>query len=536
MLGRPVLRAAVLALAALLACDGGGRGPAPERFVPASVTAALVVPEARRAARELAELHAAVSAFPGAGGLGGARGALAAQLGFDPLDPDALADAGIDPKRGLAVALLDRRPGPKGEPVQRPVLVLPVRDAPRLEALFVRLARDRLGATERSAEARGGVSVVSLRRADAPAPSLAYAIVERTAIVCAGPHAPALVAEVATLAPSGSLAGHAGFTRARAALGDAAAVAFLPAGSPALQTLWAFRDGVAVGVAAGARRLTARLAMLLGEREPSFRALAADGRAAPLVGRLDPDAPLAARWDGDFTALGRKLVPMLGARDRARLERRGLDLDRDLFGLLAPGGAAALSLPSRLSLGGLTAEAARADPLRAFEFEVVVPLRRGVDPSAAADRLSRALGAARRGREGDGVARLQTPSGEIAWKLDASKGRLVAAGGRPGRLEALVERLDSGAPGWKAETPAAEAALSGGLGGIALDAPRLVAAVRALPDEAFGGGPSGFVMRSLVERVVEPAARLAAISLRADLVEGALVLSLDVEAGAAEER
>jgi hypothetical protein len=60
---------------------------------------------------------------------------------------------------------------------------------------------------------------------------------------------------------------------------------------------------------------------------------------------------------------------------------------------------------------------------------------------------------------------------------------------------------------------------------------KLVAAVRALPDEAFGTGPSGFVMRSLVERVVEPAARLAAISLHADLADGALVLGLEVEAG-----
>ena len=60
----------------------------------------------------------------------------------------------------------------------------------------------------------------------------------------------------------------------------------------------------------------------------------------------------------------------------------------------------------------------------------------------------------------------------------------------------------------------------------------LVAAVRAMPDEAFGGGPSGFVMRSLVDRVAEPASRLAAVSLRADLAEGALVLALDVEARA----
>jgi hypothetical protein len=38
------------------------------------------------------------------------------------------------------------------------------------------------------------------------------------------------------------------------------------------------------------------------------------------------------------------------------------------------------------------------------------------------------------------------------------------------------------------------------------------------------------VMRSLVDRLVDPVARLAAVSFRADLAEGALVLALDVEA------
>ncbi len=114
--------------------------------------------------------------------------------------------------------------------------------------------------------------------------------------------------------------------------------------------------------------------------------------------------------------------------------------------------------------------------------------------------------------------------------MDPARRLIVAAGGRPGRIDALLGRLAGDAPGWKAATPTAEAALAGGLGGVALDAPRLVAAIRALPDEAFGGGPSGFVVRSLVERVIEPAARLTAISLRAELTEGALLFSVDVEA------
>src|SRR5512138_3958489 len=103
--------------------------------------------EAGRAARELAALHATVSGFPGASELAAFRGNLASQLGFDPLDPEALRDAGFDPGRGAALASLDRAPAGGKEPVRRVVLVLPIRDPPKVEALVQRLAPDRMGAT-----------------------------------------------------------------------------------------------------------------------------------------------------------------------------------------------------------------------------------------------------------------------------------------------------------------------------------------------------------------------------------------------------
>jgi hypothetical protein len=532
VLRRPIRGALLAAALAILGCQGGRRGPPPERFVPAAVKAALVVPETGRAAQELAALHASVGGFPGAGELAGARGALAAQLGFDPLDRDALADAGVDPARGAALAVLPRRAGESAS-----LVVLPASDVSKVERLIARLARDRLGATERSAESSGGVAAVVFRRPGARGVALTYAVVERTALLTTDPDGPALVKEAAALAAGASLAEAAGWKAARRALGDGpSAVAYVPAGSPLLRGAWPLADGLALGLSTGSGRLLAHAAILLGAREPSFRALAADGEAAPLVARLDPEAPLAARFDGDFAALGNKLVASLGNARRAALARRGIDLERDLFGVLAPGGAVVLLVPPGLALDGLTARAARADPLRAVEFEAILPVRPGSDPAAAAERLARALGAARRGpRADDGIARVTTPSGEIAWKVDGPGGRLVAAGGRPGRIDALLARLAAGGPGWKAPTKEAEGALSGGLGGAALDVARLVAAVRALPDEAFGGGPSGFVMRSLVERVVEPAARLAAVSIRADLAEGALVVALAVEARAAKE-
>jgi hypothetical protein len=530
---RRLHRAAVVAALLAAACQGGRRGPPPERFVPRDASAVIVVPEAGRAAKELADLHATVAGFPGAAELGAARGTLAAQLGFDPLDPGALADAGLDPRRGAAVAAIEPKGaaarGPAGSPRSEAgrsmLLVLPVGDAPKIEALFVRLARDRLGASERTAETRGETSVVVLRAPGAAAPALAYAIVQHTALLCAGAGGPAAVADAASLAPDASLADAAAWKTARAALGtEVAAVQWVPPGSPLLAGMWPFRDGIAVGVSASAGRLGVRAAMLLGDREPSFRALAAGGQGAKLVSRLDPGAHLAARFDGDPTLAGKKLVPIVPQAERARLAAKGIDLERDVFGALAPGAAVALSLSPRLDLSGLGTDAVRADPLRAIEFEALLPVK----DAAAAEAVSARIAAAARGRRLDGAWRIRTPTGEIAWRVDAEAGRVAAAGGRPGRLDALVARAEGG--GWRAPTEAAGEALSGGLGSAVLDPARLVASVRALPEEAFGTGPSGFVMRSLVDRLVEPVSRLAAVSFRADLAEGALVLALDVEA------
>lgn len=529
MLRRPHRVALAAATLLVLACQGGRRAPPPERFVPARAAAAAVVPELARAARELGILHATLSRFPGAGELPGARGALAAQLGFDPLDPKALEDAGLDPRGGLAVASLAE--GVEG--ARNVLVVLPVADASRVEGLLARLARDRLGATERSSERHGGTAVTVLRAPGARAPALAYVIASRTALLCTGPASPAAVAEAAALAAGASLAEHPAWKVARRALGDGvAAVQWTPPGSPLLRGLRPIEDGFALGVSAPEGRLAARAAVLLGAREPSFRALAADGAGGRLVTALDPAAPLVARWDGDFAALGARLLPLLTAAERARLEARGVDLARDLFAQLAPGGVVALSLPPALDVGGLSADAARADPLRALAFEAVLPVKDPRAAEAASLRLS-ALGVGGAppspSSPQGGVHRFRTGSGEVAWRIDVAERRVVAAGGAPGRLEALEARLARG-DGWRAPTRGAEGALAEGLGGAVLDPARLLAAVRALPEETFGTGPSRFVVRSLVGRVLEPAARLAAVTLRAELAEGALLVHLEVEA------
>jgi hypothetical protein len=133
-------------------------------------------------------------------------------------------------------------------------------------------------------------------------------------------------------------------------------------------------------------------------------------------------------------------------------------------------------------------------------------------------------------REGAVRFRIPTASGEIAWVVDAARGRIAVAGGEPGRLGALLARLDGSAEGLRPPTETAARALDGALGGAALDVARLVERVRALPPESFGEGPDAFVLRSLAQRLVEQASGLAAASARVELAEGAVRLTIEVEA------
>jgi len=124
-----------------------------------------------------------------------------------------------------------------------------------------------------------------------------------------------------------------------------------------------------------------------------------------------------------------------------------------------------------------------------------------------------------------------TPSGEIAWRLDGK--RLLLAGGPPGALEALRAR-QGGSSGYAAPTKTAAAALQGGLGGALLSPRSLVASVRALPEDSFGTGPTGFVIHSVIERFLEPAEKVRAVWMRAELTDAALVVEAEVEAPAGD--
>lgn len=529
---RPVRqRGLVVALAALAACArcGGAAGPPPERFVPADVTAAVLVPELRGAARLLAEFYSTARDFPGTSELPSLRASLSAQLGFDPLDLGALRDAGIDPRGGMALAFLPRvLAGEPGRPA--PLVVLPVSNRAAADALVRRIAVERLRAGERSVEIVGSSQVAVYRERAGGPPALAAGNGEGYLVVCAGPSGPAAVARAVSLTAEESLAGSGAWKAAREAVGrDAAAMAFLPPESPALEGLSMLRDGAALAISAEQRRLSARFVALLGDRDAGFQALAAGGAGGALAARLDPAAALVARFDGDPAALAAKLLPPIPRLERAWPAAAGVHLERELFGALSPGAAASVSLAPRIDLATLDARSLSRDPLRLAQFELVIPLADAARVSALSERIVRRAGQRPRG----GAWVLPTATGEVAWAIDA--GRLVVAGGAPGRLATLRARLGQAAGGYRAPTDVARKALaSGGLGALVLDTQNFAASVRALSPEAFGTGPTGFVMRSLVNRFVDPAEQIESAALRVELAPGALLLSLDVELRAGE--
>ncbi len=519
---RPSSAASLLVLTLLAAgcsrCGSQAAAPPPERWVPASAVGALLVPRLDEASRQAAALHATLAGMPGAEELQGLRAALQAQLSFDPLDPASLAGAGLDPARGLAAAELAPA---AGQEAGAPLLVLPVGDAAKLDALLARLAKERLGAAEQGKESANGVAFDVWRRAPGEPALLSVARVERSVLLSAGPGGPDALRAALALDPAFSLEQGPTFRRARAALGDGAAALFwLAPGSQALAGGPA-PEGLLVGLSSGPRSLKVVAAALLGAQASLLAPLAGGAAlAGPLP--LDPATVLAIRVAADPAALlevASQLRPG-PVPEQARTVLEALRPPLDLGVSLSPSADLAAALATRGQL----------DPGRVLRGEVVAHLKAGATLAPLLDELARAAG----GSGAGGRWRVQAGEAELHWGLAGDTLALTAgAGGGPAALEALLARAKGPAqgPGFTAPSPAATAALSGAVAGAVLHGPNLVKAIRALPPEAYGSGPDAVVARSLAEKITAPGGAAGAVSLRLDLPAGALKLTLDLELG-----
>src|SRR5512136_413781 len=219
-------RAVAAALCTSLLLAGCGRKreyPPPERYVPADAPLAVIVPSLGTAARQAGALYRTIAQAPQAVALADAHAALKAQLGFDPLDPRGMEQAGVDPAGAAAGALGSASPA---------VLVLPVLDLAKLDATLARLARDRMGATQRVTVQLRGVEVVTFRREGKGPAALAYAALGPHALLASGADAPETVTAAASLAEGRSLWKSPAAARAREALGAGwLATVLAPAGS-----------------------------------------------------------------------------------------------------------------------------------------------------------------------------------------------------------------------------------------------------------------------------------------------------------------
>ncbi|HVP68132.1 MAG TPA: hypothetical protein VMT17_12800 [Anaeromyxobacteraceae bacterium] len=520
------MRRALLLLAALAAAAGCERKrpyPPPERYLPADAAVSVSVPALGSAARQVGALYRTVAPAPPAAQLADAYAAVRSQLGFDPLDPRGLEQAGVDPGGSAAAALGGGR---------TPLLVLPILDLARFDATAARLARDRMGAAERIARKARGIEIVVFRRDAAAGAALAYAAVGPHALLAAGSQAPDVVLAAATLPEESSLAKSPLWPRARAAVGDGyLATAFAPPGSPSSAGFALLRDGAALGVRASATSLGLRLALLLSpDREAFWKGIAASGAppAPDETGRLTPEAVLVGRWAGDPAGAFRRAWPLLPPGVARSLAAVHIDPERELLPAIAPGPAVALAVAPSFTLADFSSgflDARRVDPFRLVELEAVLPVRDPAAVTSFVDRLRKAgkrlgVDVAPRGPSGYTVA-----FGKARLGLELAGGRLLVAGPAE-KLPALAARAPGS--GYRAAGEAARQALSTGMGGAVLDVAHLSRAIEALPQEAYGTGPSAVVMHSLVSRYLDPAAALSAVSLRLDLAPGAALLDLEV--------
>jgi hypothetical protein len=400
-----------------------------------------------------------------------------------------------------------------------------------------------MGATQRAESQRGGARIVALASAPGGPVEIAYATVGRIAVLARGPAAADAVTGAALLEPEATLAEVPAFKAARSALGRGHVVlAYLaPRSAPrdgVVPALW--RDGAALGLSGRSDRVHGRAVLLLGEgREEAWREIA--GAPARAAGEdfayLPKEAFLIGRFAGDPVPVARRALWAFPAAAQA-LAATGVDPERDLFPALAPGAALGVALAPTFDVTAVSRrdrDVALADPFRLFHVAGFTRTRSANEARAALDALGKTARAA-----GWDVAATGAPPaawtfrrGDATLDVALVEDRLLVAGG-PRRIDELA-RLVDGKGGWSAPTAGSRGLATGGAAAAVLDFGNLVRSARALPASAYGTGPDAFVMRSIAERILDPASRLEVASVRVDLGDGAVRADFVLEARSGAE-
>lgn len=525
--GAPRASLFAVALLAAAGCARCGK-PAPppttiERFLPRGAVGAAVVPSVKALGEKLTLLEslkvvgfvAQLQGFDGAKGLGDS---LVSQLGVDVRSAEAVERAGVDAARALGVGVLV-----SGDAY----LVLPVKDEAKLAATLKALAAARLGGKVAGEERAGGLVVKTFSPKAGEPPVLGYVLAGGFALVSSGPGV-ARLASLAALPEGDSLATDPVLAASLARLPkDFFAWVFLPHGSPALAdapatsalaTVSLSREALTVAVDAPWKGDPAQLAAF--EQRPG----------PELLGYLPRDAFLVARYQGDPAQLAPFADALLGPHLAAAFAEAGFDYKAEVLSGLKPGAVAAVSLAPRppMDKGVPTFDVRQTNP---FSYGHLTGLGAVKAPEAALPTLEKVAAAAP--RFGAQMTKKVDAAGQAVFVTSYAQGEGLhfAPRGELVFFASPLERLGGLLASDGKAGPPVQGLGDGGLT-AALDLRKLAAAVRELPEGAWGLG--GFAMKASTVRWLEATDDLAAVTVavgtRERAVQARVSLALRLEA------
>jgi hypothetical protein len=505
-------RGLALLLLATAGCSrcGGNSAAAAEELLPAHPPGAVVTAPLGSVAQHLLALTERASSLPGGEQLGDVRRGMTAQLGFDPLTRDGLLSAGLDPDRGAAVALLDGQDWIASLPLTKPDVFLQT-----VQRLLVERAGFAPVAEQPNAkifERRGhhlGVAVVR-----------GYGIVARTRDPSAA------VADAGERPKEQTLALDPGLAAARKLLGGQDFIAWAPGGSalPSRYTRRELPGDAAISARGSQQGVASRLVLQLPPAQAQRAQAALPGGGAPLVELLPPDAALRARLG---IAPARLLESVRANPESAALLDRLRGADAEVFAALAPGMAVSLGLARGANIGeamdyGL--DFRRKSPFDTVQMVALAQVSDRPRLTKAMEQIASLLPqlGARAERNGDDFQVTYAAGRGARFGVREIEGKPVAylMGGplrpdeirrtpRPANPEAAVLYDNAGAA-------------------LRVDFGQLAAALRELPQGAYGTGPQSYVARSLVGQVIEPL-RTVRLTVAAEAFPDRFGGSLDVE-------
>lgn len=511
-----------LLVLAFAGCSKCGSKPSPvapvERWLPRGAVGVVVAPSVAGLGARLAALEhfkvvgflAPTQGFPDAKAF---ADALVGQLGVDLRKAEALEQAGLDANRGLGVVALV---------TAQVYLVLPVKDAAKFEATFASLAQKRLGADVVAESVVDGVRLKTYSAKGATSPRAAFTLVDGFAFVATEDAVRSLPA-AAKLGASESLAEDRALDAQRKTLGSTPDLwATLPKGSPVLA-----RAPVTSLLVHLALEPLAFSVLSIGEPKPeALSQFAALVPKAPLTAagldRLPTDAFLHARFAGDPATVAGLVQPLLGTALGRVFADAGFDWAHALS-LVKPGVVMALSLADRPPLGqGVpTLDLRRTNPFDYVHLTGLATVTSSTDTVAVMNQvaaLAPRFGADMKASTRDDVQVWLTSYAQGEGVHFALKGDAMAFGAPVPRVRALVEAAPHSVVG------------NDGLGdstlAVSVDFGKLRAAVRALPESAWGIG--GFALKGTTLRWLDATDDLVSVRGSASFVGGQVLSSVVV--------